>query len=80
MPAAEPAGAPTAERGKLVCDFAYHLVAFLFVHALLVILDLRGGTGDQAVLGLDWAYWLVLFWGFGLAGHAVHVFVGRRGQ
>lgn len=61
---------------KAVRDFFYHLMVFVLVNALLVIIDLRS-TGDQAVLGLDWAYWIILFWGFGLIGHAISVFYGN---
>lgn len=61
---------------KHVRDLAYHLITFLFVNGLLVLVDLRGGTGEGAVVGLDWAYWPILFWGFGLLGHAVFVFLG----
>lgn len=57
-----------------VRDFAYHLMVFVFVTGLLVILDVRGGTQANAVLGLDWAYWVILFWGLGLVGHAVYAF------
>ncbi|HET8758486.1 MAG TPA: 2TM domain-containing protein [Solirubrobacteraceae bacterium] len=63
-------------RIKQVRDFAYHLATYVFVNALFVILDVRGGVGDHAVLGLDWAYWLILFWGFGVVAHAVAVFLG----
>jgi 2TM domain len=61
---------------KAVRDFYYHLMTYVFVMALLVIVDLRGGTGENAILGLDWAFWVMLFWGFGLAGHAISVFLG----
>lgn len=63
---------------KAVRDFMYHLMVFLFVNGLLVILDVRAGVGDQAVLGLDWAYWVVLFWGIGLVGHAIYAFFGEH--
>lgn len=61
---------------KAIRDFMYHLMVFLFVNGLLVILDVRAGTGDQAVLGLDWAYWVILFWGVGLVGHGIYAFFG----
>lgn len=69
---------PTEEREhlKAVRDFFYHLIVFVFVTGLLVVLDVRAGTGSGAVAGLDWAYWVVLFWGLGLAGHAVFAFLG----
>ena len=63
---------------KAIRDFMYHLMVFLFVNGLLVILDVRAGVGDQAVLGLDWAYWMVLFWGIGLVGHAIYAFFGEH--
>lgn len=61
---------------KAIRDFMYHLMVFVFVSALLVILDVRAGVGDQAVFGLDWAYWIILFWGIGLFGHAIYAFFG----
>jgi 2TM domain len=64
------------KHAKDVRDFWYHLITFVFVNALLVIVDLRSGAGEQTVVGLDWAFWLILFWGFGLVAHAVYVFAG----
>lgn len=61
---------------KVIRDFMYHLMVFLFVNGLLVILDVRAGAGDMAVLGMDWAYWVILFWGIGLVGHAIYTFFG----
>ena len=61
---------------KLVRDFYYHLMVFVFMNLLFVILDRRAGATDQAVFGLDWAYWLIIFWGIGVAGHAISVFLG----
>jgi hypothetical protein len=63
---------------KIIRDFMYHLMVFIFVNGLLVILDVRAGAGDQAVLGLDWAYWVILFWGVGLVGHAIYAFFGEH--
>ena len=60
-----------------VRDFYYHLMAYVFVNVILVIIDLRADTGTQ-VLGLDWAYWPILGWGLGLAGHAIFVFFGEN--
>lgn len=61
---------------KAIRDFMYHLMVYLFVCGLLVILDVRAGVGDQAVVGLDWAYWVILFWGIGLVGHGIYAFFG----
>lgn len=74
---ARESGLAAARRNlKVIRDFMYHLMVFLFVSGLLVILDVRAGVGDMAVLGMDWAYWVVLFWGIGLAGHAIYAFFG----
>ena len=73
---------PALERAelhvKLARDFFYHLMVYVFVGALLVIIDLRADTGGDTVLGLDWAYWVILFWGLGVVGHAISVFFGNR--
>ncbi len=63
---------------KVVRDFLYHLMVFLFVSGLFVILDVRAGSGEMAVLGMDWAYWIILFWGIGLVGHAIYAFFGEH--
>jgi hypothetical protein len=62
---------------KQVRDFAYHLMTYVFVNAMLVAIDLQA-EGANRVLGLDWAYWVVIAWGFGLVGHAVFVFFGEH--
>ena len=70
---------PALERAKrhvkYVRDFYYHLMVYVLVNAFMVIIDLRGGAGD-GFLGLDFAYWLIIFWGFGILGHAISVFFG----
>ena len=70
---------PALERAKKrvadVRDVFYHLMVYVFVNVILVIVDLRADGGSQ-VLGLDWAYWPILGWGIGLAGHAISVFFG----
>ncbi len=63
---------------KLVRDFFYHLMTYVFVSVLLVIIDLTTETGGTTILGLDWAYWMILFWGFGVVGHGISVFFGNR--
>jgi len=29
--------------------------------------------------GLDWAYWVIICWGFGILGHTVFAFFGDYG-
>jgi hypothetical protein len=74
----DPALEQAKKHVKHVRDFFYHLMTYVVICALFVILDRRGGTNEQAVLGLDWAYWLILFWGLGVLGHAISVFFGDR--
>jgi cellobiose-specific phosphotransferase system component IIC len=76
MEKADPGFEAARKHLKAVRDFMYHLMVFVFVCGLLVILDVRAGVGDEPVLGLDWAYWVILFWGVGLAGHAIYAFFG----
>lgn len=64
------------EHVKRVRDFFYHLMTYVLVCALLVFIDLRVDTGGPQVMGLDWAYWVIWAWGFGILGHAVYVFFG----
>jgi hypothetical protein len=55
-----------------VWEFFYHLMTYVLVNAILVIVDRLGGTSERAVLGLDWASWLIIAWGFGILGHAIY--------
>jgi len=50
-------------------------MTYVLVNAMMVAIDLRVDAGG-GFLGLDWAYWMVLGWGFGIAGHAISVFFG----
>ncbi|NNF63202.1 MAG: 2TM domain-containing protein [Acidimicrobiia bacterium] len=66
------------EHVKRVQDFLYHLVTYVVVNTLLIIIDLRADTAGDQIFGLDFAYWPILFWGLGVMGHAISVFVGDR--
>jgi hypothetical protein len=72
---------PALERArqhvKAVRDFWYHLMVYVLVNAMLVAIDLRVDTGT-GFLGLDWAFWVIIGWGFGLAGHGISVFFGEH--
>ena len=60
------------------------MIVDVFVGALPSIVEMRADSGGDTVLGLDWAYWVILFWGLGVVGHAISVFFGtgelRNGQ
>ena len=71
----DPALERTKKHVKDVRDFYYHLMTFVLVNAMMAIIDLRVDAGG-GFLGLDWAYWVILGWGFGILGHAVSVFFG----
>jgi hypothetical protein len=75
MTARDPALQRAERHVKVVRDFYYHLMVFVLVNALLIIIDVGGGAND-GFLGLDFAYWIVLFWGFGIIGHAIYAFFG----
>ena len=51
--------------------FYIHLAAYLLVNAILIAVDLVGGTSDL------WFHWPLLGWGAGLLLHAAAVFIGH---
>ena len=63
---------------KLVRDFFYHLMVYVVTCSMFVIIDVANDGGRETVLGMEWAYWVILFWGLGVAGHAISVFFGRK--
>lgn len=72
----EPAMIRAKKRVEEVSGFYYHLMVFVFIGALLVIIDRMSGPNDRFV-GLDWAFWILLFWGFGVVGHGISVYFGE---
>ncbi len=60
---------------KTVRDFFYHLMVYVFLGALLVVIDKAGGA-DAGFFGLDFANWVLLFWGLGVVGHAIYAYFG----
>jgi hypothetical protein len=67
------------KRVKKVRDFYGHVMIYLLVNTLLVIIDLAdSGTGDDRLLGLDWAYFPLIGWGIFLLIDGLSTFrVGR---
>ncbi|MEA2024499.1 MAG: 2TM domain-containing protein [Actinomycetota bacterium] len=53
------------KRVKELRDFYVHVAVYVVVNIGLVLLDLAQGDGIQ------WAYWVMIGWGIGLAAHAV---------
>ncbi len=63
-----------ARRAKNLTDLMWHVGAFLIINAFFWILDAMLGQA-----GIQWAYWITLFWGFALAFHVLtYIVVGRR--
>ncbi len=75
----DPAWAAAKARAADQAGFAIHLVVYVLVCALLVVIDLAGGSSGDTILGLDWAIWPVGGWGIGLILHAVTTFGFGRG-
>jgi hypothetical protein len=62
----------TTERTRQVVDLEWHAGAFLVLNAFFWALDVFLGQS-----GVQWAFWITLFWGLGLAFHALTVVVQR---
>ena len=77
MSQTDPALERAREYVEEVRDFYYHLMVYVFVNTILVVVDLLNGTGGP-FLGLDWAFWPIMGWGIGVAGHAISVFFGEH--
>lgn len=52
--------------------FFTHLTSFIFVNIVLIVINLV--TSPDSI----WFYWVTLFWGIGLASHALKVFAIDR--
>lgn len=61
------------ERAKYLSGLVWHVGAFVIVNAFFWILDLTIGAG-----GIQWAFWITLFWGLALAFHALAYVVDGR--
>jgi hypothetical protein len=59
-------------RVKNFTDVMWHLATFIIVNGFLWFIDLRQD-------GLDWAYWVTIGWGIGLAFHIAFYFIGEEG-
>ncbi|MDH3539685.1 MAG: 2TM domain-containing protein [Acidimicrobiia bacterium] len=72
----DPAMTRAKKRVAEVSAFYYHLMTFVFVGFFLIIIDRMTGPNDRFA-GLDWAFWVIIFWGLGVVGHAISVYFGE---
>lgn len=62
------------KRAKAYTALMWHIGVFVVINSFFWILDLVTGAG-----GLQWAYWITIFWGLALAFHVVAYAVGESG-
>jgi apolipoprotein N-acyltransferase len=62
------------ERAEAYTALMWHIGSFVVLNGFFWILDAVTGPA-----GFQWAYWITIFWGFGLAFHFVAYAVGESG-
>ncbi len=60
-------------RAKYLTGMLWHVGAFVIINAFFWILDLVVGQD-----GIQWAFWITLFWGFALLFHVLAWFIDGR--
>jgi hypothetical protein len=60
-------------RAKYLTGLMWHAGAFLIINAFFWVLDLVVGQD-----GLQWSFWITIFWGVALAFHALAYLVAGR--
>jgi hypothetical protein len=66
-------------RARQLRQFYGSLTTYVLVCALLVVIDLVGGSTGDTFIGLDWAYWPILGWGIFVLMHGISVAFPRTG-
>jgi hypothetical protein len=61
-------------RVKEYTDLMWHTATFVIINGFMWLLDFGQGGG------LDWAFWLTIFWGIGFAFHIAAYLFGNAGQ
>jgi len=65
-----------ARRARYLTGLMWHVGAFLIINTFFWVLDLIIGQS-----GIQWAFWITLFWGVALAFHVLaYLVVGRRSE
>lgn len=62
-----------AHRAKYLTGVLWHVGTFVIINAFFWMLDLVVGEP-----GIQWAFWITLFWGFALAFHVLAYLVDGR--
>ena len=60
-------------RAKEYSDMMWHVATFVIINAFLWFLDLRVG-------GADWAFWVTVGWGLGVAFHVASYVIDTSGR
>lgn len=61
------------QRAAYLTGVMWHVGAFVIINAFFWVLDLALGEP-----GLQWAFWITLFWGLGLAFHLLAFLIQGR--
>ena len=61
-------------RAKSYTSLLWHIGVFVVINGFFWLLDLV-----VSAEGIQWAYWITIFWGLALAFHIVAYFVGESG-
>jgi hypothetical protein len=62
------------KRAKDYTGMLWHIATFLIINGFFWVLDaMQGG-------GINWAYWITIFWGIGLAFHIAWYFIDVSGE
>jgi Na+/melibiose symporter-like transporter len=62
------------KRAESYTGLMWHIGTFLVINAFLWLLEIVTGAD-----GVQWAYWITIFWGLALAFHVVAYVVGHSG-
>jgi hypothetical protein len=60
-------------RAHYLTGLLWHVSTFVIINGFFWLLDAMTGAA-----GIQWAYWITLFWGFALAFHAAAWFIDGR--
>jgi hypothetical protein len=69
-----PAPDAAQRRAEYLTALSWHIGVFIIINGFFWGLDLIVGEP-----GLQWAYWITLFWGFALAFHVLAYLIDGRG-